>query len=827
MFIPRLLLVLVSLSYDIAESTEYKRVCYYTNWSQYRLGNGKFLPSDIDPYLCTHIIYAFGKLNGNLVQKLEYNDYELYSQLNDLKRQNPSLKTLLALGGWTAGSVVYSQMVSTQGSRAEFISSAIQYLRKYNFDGLDIDWEYPANRGGQPQDKVNFGLLVKELKEAFDAESQTSGLVCLLLTAAVAAGKYTVDTAYDIPTMAQYMDFINIMSYDLHGSWQSTTGHNSPLFPKSNEYGDQRYLNIDYVAKYWNSSGTPKEKLIIGLATYGRTFTLSGSQTGIGAAANGPGIKGQYTRETGFMSYYEICTLQESGKGRTVYDSEQMVPYYTDGSLWVGFDDEVSLAIKIEWLVSEGYGGAMVWALPLDDFRQTCSKSSRKYPLLNTIKDGLIIAENGGTLTTPALPTGMFSEVPTTSGPTKQGESSSTTQEGSGSTTHGGTSSGFSCSDKIRGIYPDPDDCSKFYNCEGGVAFHMNCPTNLLYNSNRKYCDYPTNVVCMVPPDVSTKATSTFPPSLSSVSSVVTSSSSTSTISSDSTTLSSLSSTSSIQNSASSSSFAPSSSILSTQSSTVTSTSKSLSSSQNPTSSSMIPGTSTATMDISPTAFCVSKSLGFYPVPTDCSKYYRCYPGGAVQGSCQQGLYWNTNINICDWPRNVDCSRQTVTSAKSTMSTTQGPSSTSTLKSSTRTTTTKPATSIIMSSITTTTLTSTTQSISVPLTSVNTPVTTSSTSTITTPKSTSTSESSSIVPTQTTMHTSATSQPLVTTTSSKTVPSNFCAGKASGNYPHPGDCSKYISCVGNTKYIQNCPQSLWWNTGDGYCDWKHNVDCDE
>ncbi|CAC5371876.1 E3.2.1.14 [Mytilus coruscus] len=75
-------------------------------------------------------------------------------------------------------------------------------------------------------------------------QSQTSGLVRLLLTAAVAAGKYTVDTAYDIPTMAQYMDFINIMSYDLHGSWKSTTGHNSPLFPKSNEYGDQRYLNI-------------------------------------------------------------------------------------------------------------------------------------------------------------------------------------------------------------------------------------------------------------------------------------------------------------------------------------------------------------------------------------------------------------------------------------------------------------------------------------------------------------------------------------------------------------------------------------------------------
>nr|AYD38868.1 acidic mammalian chitinase-like protein [Mytilus galloprovincialis] len=617
-----------------------------------------------------------------------------------------------------------------------------------------------------------------------------------------------------LPTMAQYMDFINIMSYDLHGSWQSTTGHNSPLFPKSDEYGDQRYLNIDYVAKYWNSSGAPKGKLIIGLATYGRTFTLSGSQTSIGAAASGPGIKGQYTREAGIMSYYEICALQDSGKGQTVYDSEQMVPYYTDGSLWVGFDDEVSLAIKIEWLVSEGYGGAMVWALPLDDFRQTCSKSNRKFPLLNTIKDGLIIAENGGTLTTPALPTGVFTAVPTTPGSTKQESFSSTTQGGSGSTTQGGTSSGFPCSEKLNGLYADPEDCSKFYNCEGGVAFHMNCPTNLLYNPNRKYCDYPTNVVCIIQTDASTEATSTFSPSSSSVSPIVTPSSFTSTISSNSPTSSSFSSTSSIQKSSSTSltsSFAPSSSISSsTQSSTVTSTSISQTSSQDTMSSSRTPGTSTTTtIDLSPTVFCASKSPGYYPVPADCSKYYRCYPGGAIQGLCQQGLYWNTYINICDWPRNVDCGRQT----KSTMSTTHEPSSTSTHNSSTRLPT-KPATSIIMSSITSSTFTSNIKSISVPLTSVSTPVTTSSTSAITTPKSTSTSESSSIIPTQTTINTSTASQP--------TVPLDFCVGKALGNYLHPQDCSKYITCVGTTKYIRSCPPPLWWNSETGNCDWEKN-----
>lgn len=100
--------------------------------------------------------------------------------------------------------------------------------------------------------------------------------------------------------------------------------------------------------------------------------------------------------------------------------------------------------LQIEWLVSEGYGGAMVWALHHDDVNQTCSRSNRKFPLLNTIKDGLVIAENGGTLTTPPLPTGMSSAVPTTSDPTTQEGSSVTTRGRSDLTTQGGTSSGTS-----------------------------------------------------------------------------------------------------------------------------------------------------------------------------------------------------------------------------------------------------------------------------------------------------------------------------------------------------------------------------------------------
>jgi len=103
--------------------------------------------------------------NGNDCIMLSHlnlcNNFCSYVQIHDLKRNNPSLKTSLALGGWTAGSIAYSRMASTVDSRRQFIQSAVKYLRDHKFDGLDMDWEYPANRGGAHEDKKNFGLLAK------------------------------------------------------------------------------------------------------------------------------------------------------------------------------------------------------------------------------------------------------------------------------------------------------------------------------------------------------------------------------------------------------------------------------------------------------------------------------------------------------------------------------------------------------------------------------------------------------------------------------------------------------------------------------------------
>ncbi|XP_050672534.1 probable chitinase 10 isoform X2 [Leptidea sinapis] len=373
-------------------NSRYKLVCYYTNWSWYRPGLGTFTPEDIDPSLCTHIVYGFAVLgdDGLMVAHDPWADYEnrFYERVVDFKKYGT--KVSIALGGWkdSAGDK-YSKLVNDPVARARFVKHALEFVMKNGFDGLDLDWEYPRCwqvdcSKGPDSDKEAFGELIRELSAVFKPRG-------LLLSSAVSPSKVVIDAGYDVPVLAKYLDWVAVMTYDYHGQWDGKTGHVAPLYYHPDD--DNTYFNANYTMHYWISKGTPPSKLVMGMPLYGQTFTTSRGDNrrvqGLNAPALAGGEAGEYTQASGFLAYHEICDRIKNRNWEVVKDSQQrMGPYAFKGDQWVSYDDVDIIKNKVNFIKSLGLGGGMVWALDLDDFMNRCAQG--KYPLMNAIKDTLL-----------------------------------------------------------------------------------------------------------------------------------------------------------------------------------------------------------------------------------------------------------------------------------------------------------------------------------------------------------------------------------------------------------------------------------------------------
>lgn len=341
---------------NIVSKEQLKTVGYYTSWSAY----SNFTPDKIDATKLTHINYAFANVNEELKITLgdSYIDPSNIKKLNELKKINPNLKILISVGGWS-WSDKFSDAALTDKSRTIFANSCVDFIKKYGFDGIDIDWEFPVS-GGPPtnkyrkEDKQNFTLLLKAIREKLDIQGKKDGKH-YLLTIAGGAGSMGIDNV-ELWNIHRYLDFANIMTYDMHGTWDKYTDFNAPLYGGNSP----NYVksSVDTAVKSWINAGFPKEKIVMGIPFFGKQYNMVNVwNNGLHQTFNGglslsyADIVSKYLNKQGFIRYYH---------------SEYMVPWLYNGTTFISYEDEESIGHKAEYIKLNGLGGAMIWELKQD-----------------------------------------------------------------------------------------------------------------------------------------------------------------------------------------------------------------------------------------------------------------------------------------------------------------------------------------------------------------------------------------------------------------------------------------------------------------------------
>ncbi|ADV66526.1 glycosyl hydrolase family 18 protein [Deinococcus maricopensis] len=399
-------------------TTGYKRVGYFAQWGIYgRNFTLKNVETSGAAATLTHINYAFGGItdDGSCTVTApgisdSFADYTKafdaassvsgtgdtwdqtlrgnFNQLKQLKAKHPGLKALISLGGWT-WSKNFSNVALTDAARKKFVSSCIDLYIKGNlpstdgaggpgsalgvFDGIDIDWEYPASEGNtgnivRPEDTRNFTLLLEEFRRQLDALSPGK----YLLTAALPSAPSKI-AKLEVANISKVLDIMNLMTYDFRGAWAATgpTNFHSNLYPDPNGpgSGEEKSYSVDGAVNAYLSAGAPAAKLVMGIPYYGRGWKgVTNAGNGLYQAATGAA---QGTYEPGFDDFKVL----KNAPGTVYYHPTTKQAWKFDGSTFWSYDDPTVIASKVAYIKQKGLGGSMAWSLDGDDAQATLSKA--------------------------------------------------------------------------------------------------------------------------------------------------------------------------------------------------------------------------------------------------------------------------------------------------------------------------------------------------------------------------------------------------------------------------------------------------------------------
>ncbi|KAI1435474.1 endochitinase [Xylaria sp. CBS 124048] len=344
-------------------ATGFQNLVYFTNWGIY---GRNYQPAQLPVSQINQVLYAFANFRsdgtvyssdtyadldkhypGDSWNDIGTNAYGCIKQLYILKKANRQLKVLLSIGGWTY-SPGFAAAASSDATRATFARTAVDLVKDWGFDGVDIDWEWPANEN----DANNMVSLLSAIRQQLDSySSQYANNYHFILSVALPAGPDNYNKMKLSAMNAAGVDQFNMLAYDYAGSWDKTSGHQANLY-KASYNPLATPFSTDTPVKAYVAAGVPANKIVLGMPLYGRAFEAT---NGLGQPFVGVG-SGSW--ENGIWDYKVLPR-----SGTEFYDAAAGATYSYDNVTkeLVTYDNVPMIQRKSQYVQSNGLGGSMFW----------------------------------------------------------------------------------------------------------------------------------------------------------------------------------------------------------------------------------------------------------------------------------------------------------------------------------------------------------------------------------------------------------------------------------------------------------------------------------
>ncbi|KAJ5742571.1 glycoside hydrolase [Penicillium nucicola] len=332
-------------------------------------------PLSIDTSVLTHVYYAFGNISSDF--SINVNGYETeFSEFVELK----DVKRVMSFGGWDFSTGVDTYMIFREGTsaahRSTLVENIVNYVSDTGLDGIDIDWEYPGEPdiagipAGSDDEGDNYLAFLKALKAALPDDK---------IVSITAPSSYWYLQAFPISEMADVVDFINYMTYDLHGTWDA----DSTWADNGCTAGDCLFSHVNMTETEWalamlTKSGIATNQIMVGVASYGRSFEMSEAGCYDSSCTwTAAGLAGECTDTAGYISNAEINRILLTNDNSEAYSDGNVTDFivYND-TQWVGYMTNDTKTKRATWYEGYNFGGTAEWAVDLEEFVDNDESSS-------------------------------------------------------------------------------------------------------------------------------------------------------------------------------------------------------------------------------------------------------------------------------------------------------------------------------------------------------------------------------------------------------------------------------------------------------------------